>query len=168
MGYLWLQTEKEKLVFGRANQRLSELKINHPLRWPLNFPCETTPRSELMSEQRDCIVLQEEIDPNYEPTEQEIIEYAKWVGMDLEAEKDLFWIAREGLKAALPEDWKPCKAKDTEEIFYFNFSTGESTWDHPCDSYYRDLYEEHKKKARFLRMSDIFTSCVASSHDSRC
>lgn len=24
--------------------------------------------------------------------------------------------------------------------------TGESTWDHPCDEYYRKLYEEEKKK----------------------
>lgn len=23
---------------------------------------------------------------------------------------------------------------------------GESTWDHPCDEYYRKLYEEEKKK----------------------
>lgn len=36
-------------------------------------------------------------------------------------------------------------------IYSFNiclpFShTGESTWDHPCDEYYRKLYEEEKKK----------------------
>lgn len=83
--------------------------------------------------QGDSIVLEEEIDPNYEPTEKEVIEYATWLGMDLEGEKDLFWIAREGLKAPLPENWKPCKTTDTEEIYYFNFATGQSTWDHPCD-----------------------------------
>ena len=63
----------------------------------------------------------------------EIDEYAKWLGMDLVADKDLQWIAREGLKAPLPEHWKPCKTTDTDEIYYFNFSSGESTWDHPCD-----------------------------------
>ncbi|KAJ8559063.1 hypothetical protein ON010_g8385 [Phytophthora cinnamomi] len=101
----------------------------------------------------DSIVLEEEIDPNYEPTEKEVLEYATWLGMDLEAERDLFWIAREGLKASdllghapLPENWKPCKTTDTEEIYYFNFATGQSTWDHPCDEFYRNLYEEHKKK----------------------
>ncbi|DBA00884.1 TPA: hypothetical protein N0F65_008527 [Lagenidium giganteum] len=96
--------------------------------------------------QADSIVLEEEIDPNYEPTEKEVLEYATWLGMDLEAEKDLLWIAREGLKAPLPENWKPCKTTDTEEIYYFNFLTGNSTWDHPCDEFYRNLYEEHKKK----------------------
>ncbi|KAG6579994.1 WW domain [Phytophthora cinnamomi] len=99
-----------------------------------------------MEGQSDSIVLEEEIDPNYEPTEKEVLEYATWLGMDLEAERDLFWIAREGLKAPLPENWKPCKTTDTEEIYYFNFATGQSTWDHPCDEFYRNLYEEHKKK----------------------
>jgi WW domain len=94
----------------------------------------------------DSIVLEEEIDPNYVPSENEVVEYAKWLGMDLVADIDLFWIAREGLMAPLPKNWKPCKTKDTEDIYYFNFSTGDSTWDHPCDGYYKRLYEEEKKK----------------------
>ena len=89
----------------------------------------------------DSIILEEEIDPNYVPSQDEIDEYAKWLGMDLSTDKDLQWIAREGLKAPLPEHWKPCKTTDTDEIYYFNFSSGESTWDHPCDEYYRTLYE---------------------------
>lgn len=50
----------------------------------------------------DSIILEEEIDPNYEPTQEEVVEYAKWLGMDLEADKDILWIAKEGLKAPLP------------------------------------------------------------------
>ena len=73
-----------------------------------------------------------------------MIDYAKWLGMDLETEKDLMWIAREGLKAPLPEHWKPCKAPDTGDIYYFNFQTGESVWDHPCDEYYKNLYAAEK------------------------
>jgi hypothetical protein len=105
-------------------------------------------KAEAPSQQEaiDSIVLEEEIDPNYVPSEAEVIEYAKWLGMDLEGDKDLYWIAREGLMAPLPANWKPCKTKDTEDIYYFNFSTGESTWDHPCDGYYKRLYEEEKKK----------------------
>ena len=37
----------------------------------------------------------------------EVIDYAEWLGMDIEADEDLLWIAREGLKAPLPEHWKP-------------------------------------------------------------
>jgi len=71
----------------------------------------------------DSVILEEEINPNYIPSEQEVIDYAGWLGMDLDEDKALFWIAREGLKAPLPENWKPCKCKDTEEIYYFNFET---------------------------------------------
>lgn len=80
----------------------------------------------------DSVILEEEFDPNYEPTEEEIIEYAQFLQMDLDADKDLFWIAREGLKAPLPEPWKPCRT-ETNEVYYFNFNTGESVWEHPCD-----------------------------------
>lgn len=55
----------------------------------------------------------------------EVSEYAKWLGMDLAKDRSLFWIAKEGLKAPLPENWKPCKTVDTEEIYYFNFATGD-------------------------------------------
>jgi hypothetical protein len=37
----------------------------------------------------------------------EIIEYAKFLGMDPEEDRDLLWIAKESLKAPLPENWKP-------------------------------------------------------------
>ncbi len=43
----------------------------------------------------ESIVMEEEIDPNYVPTDEEVCEYAEWLGMDLEKDKDLFWIARE-------------------------------------------------------------------------
>lgn len=58
---------------------------------------------------------------------------------------DLFWIAKEGLKAPLPEPWKPCKTAK-KEIYYFNFQTGESIWEHPCDQHYKQLYLEEKGK----------------------
>ncbi len=38
----------------------------------------------------------------------------------------------------MPENWKPCKTPDGE-IYYFNFASGESVWDHPCDEYYRKV-----------------------------
>lgn len=64
----------------------------------------------------DSIVLEEDFDENYEPSQQgkqsriqrkEILEYAKYIGMDPEQDQELFWIARESLKAPLPNEWKP-------------------------------------------------------------
>jgi hypothetical protein len=37
----------------------------------------------------------------------ELLEYATWLGMNLPEESELLWVAREGLKAPLPEHWKP-------------------------------------------------------------
>lgn len=59
------------------------------------------------------------------PRPPQIEEYAQWLGMTSPEDDDLYWIAREGLKAPLPEHWKPCKTNDGE-IYYFNFSSGES------------------------------------------
>merc|ERR1711924_247735 len=78
------------------------------------------------------------------PTQEEIEEYAEVLGMDLKEDRDLFWIAREGLKAPIPAPWKPCLRDD--DIFYFNFVTGVSEWEHPCDDKYRKLFQEAKEK----------------------
>ena len=95
--------------------------------------------------QATAILLEEDIDQTYEPTEAEIDEYAQWLGMVSPDDDDLRWIPREGLKAPLPEHWKACKTSDGE-VYYFNFSTGDSVWDHPCDEYYRKLFDEEKRK----------------------
>jgi hypothetical protein len=75
----------------------------------------------------DSVILEEEFDPNYEPTEDEIIEYAQFLQMDLHEDQDLFWIAREGLKAPLPAPWKPCRT-ETNEVYYFNFENGSQSY----------------------------------------
>lgn len=37
----------------------------------------------------------------------EVREYCKVLGLDPAAEKNLLYIAKEGIKAPLPKDWKP-------------------------------------------------------------
>jgi len=91
------------------------------------------------------VVLDEVVDEDYEPSQQEIDEYAEWLGMDPAEDVGLMWIAREGLKAPLPGAWKPCQTAEGE-IFYFNFETGDSVWDHPSDEHYRRIYRRHKAK----------------------
>ena len=109
---------------------------------------ETEKKTESSTHAGDSIILEETIDPNYEPTEEEIKEHAEWLGMDVVADAALFWVARESLRAPLPEDWKPCRTVNTAEIYYFNFATGESTWDHPCETFYKSLYEREKAKLK--------------------
>lgn len=94
----------------------------------------------------------ETADPEEEliPTEQEIADYAEYLGVNLDEEPELLPIVREGVSAPVPHPWQACAqaADDGEEVFYFNFETGESLWDHPCDAKYRQLVEEARKKNR--------------------
>ena len=56
------------------------------------------------------MILEEEIDEMYEPSVQEISDYALYLGIDLQEDYDLIYIAKEGLKAPLPPPWKPCQS----------------------------------------------------------
>ena len=66
-------------------------------------------------------------DENFEPTQEDIEEYCEFIDIDPIREPELLWIARESLKAPLPENWKLCETDEGEE-YYFNFKTGESLW----------------------------------------
>jgi len=93
----------------------------------------------------DQVILEEDYDENYVPSEEEIHEYARVIGLDPVIEPDLLWIAKEGINAPLPAHWKPCQ--DTNgDIYYFNFETGDSIWDHPCDEFYRGMVVEERQK----------------------
>ncbi|XP_069003642.1 centrosomal protein of 164 kDa-like isoform X2 [Embiotoca jacksoni] len=95
----------------------------------------------------DQLILEEDYDENYIPSEQEIQEYAREIGIDPDDEPELLWLAREGIVAPLPPEWKPCQDV-TGDIYYFNFSTGQSTWDHPCDEHYRRLVDQERERAQ--------------------
>ena len=95
----------------------------------------------------DSVILEEEIDENYEPTREEVEDYAEWLGMKLPEDEEFLYIAREGLKAPLPEPWKPCQTKEGE-IYFFNFETGSSVWEHPCDQYYKKQFQEAKARKK--------------------
>ncbi|CAG9577352.1 conserved hypothetical protein [Leishmania major strain Friedlin] len=106
-------------------------------------------------------VLDDHIDANYEPTEEEVLEFADWIGMKLPQDSEFLWLAREGLKTPLPKEWKPCSTNDGE-IYYFNFKTGESSWDHPMDGIFRQRFEQEKEKARARKPASAASSTTAN------
>jgi myosin heavy subunit len=91
----------------------------------------------------DIIVLKERA--GYEPTEEEIMNYANWLGLVEGEDDDLLWIPRKAMRSSLPKPWKPCKARDTGEVFYFNPATGESLWHHPQDDHWATLFTQCKE-----------------------
>jgi centrosomal protein CEP164 len=93
------------------------------------------------------VVLEDNYDEKYEPAEKEILEYADWLGMKTYEYDEMMWIAKEGLKAPLPKHWRPCKT-DSGDIYYFNFETGDSLWDHPMDEHYKDLFISERQRLK--------------------
>merc|ERR1712157_533314 len=83
---------------------------------------------------------------NFQPTNDEILEYAQTV-LQLANDEihDFLWIAEEGIKAPLPDGWKPVSTAENE-LYYFNFNTGESSWEHPCDEAYKNMVIAERKK----------------------
>jgi hypothetical protein len=75
-----------------------------------------------------------------------VLEYAEWLGIDTELEPDMLWIAREGLTAELPANWRLCFSEG-DEPYYFNETTGDSTWSHPLDGFYQRLYWSERAHA---------------------
>lgn len=92
------------------------------------------------------IIIESQQNQDYEPTEKELFDYGKWLGMEFPEDDNFLWIAREGLKAPLPEHWKACKS-EKGDLYYFNFKTGQSIWDHPMDDHFKELFKSEKSKS---------------------
>lgn len=104
---------------------------------------------------------------NHAIDERELEEYADFIGIDVEFDRDLFYIAAEGLCAVPPDPWKACQAEGTDDVFYFNFETGQSVWDHPCD----DIFREKVRKAieqRVLVPLTLHLDATEQGHMLRC
>lgn len=89
----------------------------------------------------------------FQHTDSELEEYAQYLGIDLEHERDLFPIAERGLHLKLPEPWRACEADDCDHIFYFNTVTGESIWEHPNDEVVRSQVEEARAARQTLALT---------------
>ncbi|KAL4647521.1 centrosomal protein of 164 kDa-like isoform X1 [Arapaima gigas] len=93
----------------------------------------------------DQLILEE--DEDFIPTEEDVLDFALEIGIDPMQEPDLLWLAQEGCKAPLPAEWKTCQDV-TGDVYFFNFFTGESTWDHPCTEFYRKQVSRERERAK--------------------
>eukprot|EP00747_Dinoflagellata_sp_TGD_P192589 gnl/TRDRNA2_/TRDRNA2_57648_c0_seq1.p1 gnl/TRDRNA2_/TRDRNA2_57648_c0~~gnl/TRDRNA2_/TRDRNA2_57648_c0_seq1.p1 ORF type:complete len:631 (-),score=137.39 gnl/TRDRNA2_/TRDRNA2_57648_c0_seq1:50-1864(-) len=99
----------------------------------------------MADENRNPIVLDNHFETRV-PSEEEVREYAEFLGVDPDTEPHLLWIAREGVVAPVPAPWKACQEEDGADVYYFNFDSGESSWDHPLDEKYKNMVEDYRKK----------------------
>ncbi|KAH9391353.1 hypothetical protein TYRP_006956, partial [Tyrophagus putrescentiae] len=76
---------------------------------------------------------------------EDVIFYAKLLGIDPFLEAHLLWIAQAGLVAPLPVGWFAVE-DHRNRLYYYNWATGESSWEHPNDGHYRALVEKYRKR----------------------
>ncbi|KAK2582478.1 hypothetical protein KPH14_004783 [Odynerus spinipes] len=100
------------------------------------------------------IVCREVFDETSHPSNEEVLDYAKRLGIDPDVEQHLLPLAREGLMAALPKGWVPCYHEASGAWYYYQASTGTTTWEHPLDSVYRELVEQARAGNRQMSVED--------------
>ncbi|XP_043789873.1 centrosomal protein of 164 kDa-like isoform X4 [Apis laboriosa] len=88
------------------------------------------------------IVCKEIFDGVSHPSDEEVLEYARRLGIDPDTEPHLLSLAREGLMAALPKGWLPCFHETSGAWYYYQASTGTTTWQHPLDAVYKEMVEQ--------------------------
>ena len=71
---------------------------------------------------------------------------------DPSTDESFLWIAEKSLLAPAPQSWTQFST-DNGQVYYYNEETGFSTWEHPSDDFYRQLFREKKaeKETAFLR-----------------
>ncbi|XP_015439557.1 PREDICTED: centrosomal protein of 164 kDa [Dufourea novaeangliae] len=99
------------------------------------------------------IVCREVFDETSHPSNEEVLQYARRLGIDPDAEPHLMDLAREGLMAALPKGWRPCFHEATGAWYYYQASTGTTTWEHPLDAVYKEMVEQARAGNNTRQMS---------------
>ena len=82
----------------------------------------------------------------------EVLEFAKYLGIDIEKHADLLWIADEALSAEEPEGWERGEAPNGE-TYYTHTVTQMVLWQHPLDYYFQELYFAEAKGEQMMEMA---------------
>jgi predicted lactoylglutathione lyase len=68
------------------------------------------------------------------------------LGIDVFFTPQYMWLAEEYLSAKLPEKWSQVFDQQHQAYYYYNDSTGESSWENPHIDYYRTQFQKQQTK----------------------
>ncbi|XP_058974600.1 centrosomal protein of 164 kDa isoform X2 [Musca domestica] len=94
----------------------------------------------------DSIVCQGFYSESSQPTEEDIHDYAKTIGIDPVKEPHLLHLAKEGLMRPLPANWQLCSADEIGDPYYYNVKTKNTQREHPLNEYYRQLVRQERQR----------------------
>jgi len=100
----------------------------------------------------------------------QVVEYARFLGIDPLREPHLLAIAQEGLVAPLPDGWT--EFEDGEgNLYYHQASSNESVWTHPLDAFYRSKVTLETLASSLLlaslELSDTKSPCALNTSPPR-
>eukprot|EP01050_Picozoa_sp_SAG11_P001676 SAG11_NODE_75_length_18024_cov_5.885356_23_plen_351_part_00 len=81
----------------------------------------------------------------------DLVDFAKFLKVDVAKEPHLLTIVAEAHDAPLPEDWFEVNDPATGNVYYSNRKTLATTWDHPLDRYYKNLLFVERRNYRERR-----------------
>jgi hypothetical protein len=84
-------------------------------------------------------------DSGSETDMKEVEQYARYLGMDIEEDADLLFVAKFAMEADVPAGWTACIDESGEE-FFCNLETGAVQREHPMDDKYKTMYRDFKAK----------------------
>jgi len=78
------------------------------------------------------------------PSAATVLSFAEYLGINIEEENHLLWIAQEAVMAPLPLEWESY-TDEKGQLYYHHRAIKHTTFGHPLDSMYRRLFEELKE-----------------------
>ena len=119
---------------------------------------EASMRAQMEAEEAEARALEEEealrqkvlselqrANVKFRSAPEDVLEYAVYLGMQLDEDKELLWIADQALQAEDPEGWSQCESPNGD-LYYVNQVTMQVLWQHPLDYQYQQTYLEEKKR----------------------
>jgi len=73
----------------------------------------------------------------------DVLEYAVYLGMELQEDIELLWVADEALQADDPEGWDQAESPNGD-TYYIHSVTQQVLWQHPLDYTYQQKYLSYK------------------------
>jgi hypothetical protein len=97
-------------------------------------------------------------------SDEEVVAFASYLGIDADHHKDLLWVAREALVSPLPLGWKECVGQGGA-VFFVQKDTNIVQWEHPLDEYYKSLARKliQEKQSSLKRLVSIAEETLTAS-----
>ena len=96
----------------------------------------------------------------------DVVAYAEMIGMDVQEDMDLLWIADEALQAPEPVGWEE-RMDPRGNTYYCNTQTNMTMMQHPVDYHYQQLYLQFKMQREQQQKAQLMTPRSRANFESQ-